>query len=99
MAVMSSVPPELRGQANAVSVFLMHLLGDFPSPYLIGLVNQFIGMKWGIVILVSWLYVGAIAWGLAWMIAVRDRQKRPRRMEFTKGEKEVEEQKLIEEVV
>ena len=36
MAVMNSVPTELRGQANAVTVFFMHFLGDFPSPYIIG---------------------------------------------------------------
>ena len=36
MAIMTCVPQRLRGLANAVSIFTMHALGDFPSPFLIG---------------------------------------------------------------
>jgi hypothetical protein len=71
MAVMNSVSADLRAQANAVSVFFMHLLGDFPSPYLVGVVNQRVGRQWGVLILVVWLFAGAVAWGLAWQLAVR----------------------------
>lgn len=75
---MSSVPAHLRGQANAVSVFLMHLLGDFPSPYLVGVVSHFVGAKWGMVILASWLFIGSLAWVAAWSKAVHFMQKHAR---------------------
>lgn len=70
MAVMSSVSSDLRAQANAISVFLMHLLGDFPSPYLVGVVSQWVGREWGLLALVLWLFVGVAAWGVAWLLAV-----------------------------
>ena len=70
MAIMSSVPADLRGQANAMAVFLMHLFGDFPSPYLVGVVSQFVAMRWGFMILMSWLFFGAAAWAAAWVISV-----------------------------
>jgi len=70
MAVMSSVSADLRAQANAISVFLMHLLGDFPSPYLVGVASQWVGREWGLFMLVLWLFVGVVALGLAWLLAV-----------------------------
>ena len=94
VAVMSSVPSSLRGQANALAVFFMHLFGDFPSPYIVGLVNQFVGTKWGMMMLVSWLFVGAVAWTLAWVMAVTARQRGKRQTE-EKGGREEEEEKLV----
>lgn len=45
LGIMNSVPLELRGQANALCYFIIHLLGDFPSPYLYGIVESQIGMR------------------------------------------------------
>lgn len=67
---MSSVPTELRGQANAISVFFMHLLGDFPSPFLIGVFNEELGMEIGMMVTFIWLYLGAVAWYLAYNTGV-----------------------------
>ena len=75
MAVMSSVDTDLRAQANAVSVFVMHLFGDFPSPYVIGVVNQYVGEKWGILMLTCWLVWAVIAWGVGWFLAVKAAQR------------------------
>lgn len=42
-AILSVVPPELRPYAVSYSVFLIHLLGDFPSPTLAGIASD----AWG----------------------------------------------------
>ena len=70
LAIMSSVPNEFRGQANGMSVFIMHLLGDFPSPYLIGVFAQYLGFYVAYIILAAWLFFGSYAWYLAWQCAV-----------------------------
>lgn len=71
LALLSCVRPELRGQALAVQAFLYHLLGDFPSPYAIGWINQELGMYWGYLILEAWLFLAALAWGFSWYTASR----------------------------
>ncbi len=38
--LVSVVPPEIRATALALSIFAMHLLGDVPSPILIGVVSE-----------------------------------------------------------
>jgi len=71
LALLSCVRPELRGQAMAVQTFFYHLLGDFPSPYLVGWINQGLGMYWGYLITEAWLFLAALAWGVAWHRASR----------------------------
>lgn len=71
VALLSCVRPELRGQAMAVQTLLYHLLGDFPSPYVIGWINQQWGMYWGYLVTESWLFLAALAWGLSWCTASR----------------------------
>lgn len=70
MALMNSVPDDLRGQANAVCVFFMHLLGDFPSPYVIGWFFELYGYYSGIVLIYGWLLWAVLTWGIAWNISV-----------------------------
>ena len=67
LAVLSSVRPELRGQSMAVQTFIYHLLGDFPSPYVVGWINESWGMYWGYLITEGWLFLAAIAWSVAWL--------------------------------
>ena len=43
LAVMTCVTPDLRGQANAIAIFVMHVLGDFPSPLIIGVFHDALG--------------------------------------------------------
>ena len=68
---MSSVDEELRPQAVAVSIFSMHLMGDFPSPFLIGVVNSEAGMYWGTIMTMAWMGFAIIFWAIAFNISVR----------------------------
>ena len=45
VAIMSCVQKYLRGQANAVCVFFMHMLGDMPSPFVIGVMKDAVGLE------------------------------------------------------
>lgn len=49
IAIMYSVPPLLKSQAMAVSTGLSHLLGDFPSPFVIGALIDSIGYQMAII--------------------------------------------------
>lgn len=49
IAIMYSVPPLLKAQAMAVSTGLSHLLGDFPSPFVIGALIDSIGYQMAII--------------------------------------------------
>lgn len=67
---MTCVDVPLRSQANALSVLFTHLLGDFPSPFLIGLMNDTVGEAVAMLVLVGWLAWGWVFWYLAWHFAV-----------------------------
>ena len=70
IAIMSCVPNHLRGQANALSVFVMHALGDFPSPALIGAWFQIFGDYVGMILAVGWLVFAVIFWTIGWNMSV-----------------------------
>ena len=67
---MNSVSEDMRGQANAVAVFFMHLFGDFPSPYVIAWIFDLSGKYAGVVFTYAWLIWCVIFWGIAWNISV-----------------------------
>ena len=67
---MSCVSEELRPQAVAISIFFMHLFGDFPSPFLIGAINESAGMYWGTIITVGWLVFCIFFWLVSFNFAV-----------------------------
>lgn len=71
MALMNSVPDDLRGQANAVAIFFMHLLGDFPSPYVVGWIFELYSYESGAFFTYSWLLWSVVFWGIAWNISVK----------------------------
>jgi Organic Anion Transporter Polypeptide (OATP) family len=73
MAIMNCVPTRLRGQANAISVFFMHALGDFPSPAIIGVWFDTIGQLMGMVLTTGWLLIAVVFWTIAWNISVIDK--------------------------
>ena len=70
VALMTSVDVKLRSQANAVSVLFMHLLGDFPSPFLIGFMNDTVGVQPAMLVLVGWLVWCWLFWFFAWHCSV-----------------------------
>lgn len=45
-AMTNVLPPDMRGRGFAVSLLVMHMLGDALSPTLIGLVSDFVGLRW-----------------------------------------------------
>lgn len=65
MALMSSCDEHLRGMVNACSNFILHLLGDVPSPYVIGVFVQYIGYFFAIMFLSCWLVWASFFWWLA----------------------------------
>jgi hypothetical protein len=70
IALMSCVPNQLRGQANAIAIFFMHLFGDFPSPFFIGYIISF-DLFWGVMVTILWLFWAVFFWSLAWNVSVR----------------------------
>lgn len=68
-AVMHSVSPALRANAMAFSIFAIHLLGDWKSPQLIGIISVrsgegAAGLQRGMYLLPVALALSVIVWGL-----------------------------------
>jgi MFS family permease len=66
-AILSSVPPGLRANAMALSIFSIHLLGDLVSPPLIGRISDAhhggaAGLELGMYLLPVALALSALAW-------------------------------------
>jgi MFS family permease len=62
LAVLRSVPTELRASAMAWSIFAMHLLGDLWSPLLIGAVADHAPMAWAMLICPAGFALAALLW-------------------------------------
>ena len=67
--IVESVPVMLRASAMALSIFVIHLFGDFWSPLIVGKLSDYpgVGLQRAVLILPVALAVAAIFWGwLAW---------------------------------
>jgi predicted MFS family arabinose efflux permease len=62
--VVSVAGPGRRALAMALNIVIIHLVGDVPSPFLIGLVADLWGLTWGVT-----LTLGALAAGSALILA------------------------------
>lgn len=62
VAVLRSVPAELRASAMALSIFASHLFGDLWSPPLIGLVADHASMAWGMLMCPAAFGLAAFVW-------------------------------------
>ena len=71
IAIMYSVPTALKGQAMAVSTGLSHLIGDFPSPFVIGALIDATGYRSAMLITSALLVLPAGLWGTAAYVAKR----------------------------
>ena len=58
--IVSVVGPNLRAQAVALSIIVVHLVGDAPSTFLIGWVADHFGITWGVALTLVPLALGAI---------------------------------------
>jgi MFS family permease len=59
-ALVACLPTELRHFGMSYQIFFLHLLGDFPSPFLFGVVADASSMKWAMVGLWSMLFLGIL---------------------------------------
>ena len=57
--VVSVAGPQLRARAVALNIVVIHLVGDVPSPFLIGWMSDLWGLKWGVSITLAALGAGA----------------------------------------
>jgi MFS family permease len=73
--ILETAPAQLRASAMAASIFMIHLLGDLPSPKLVGMIaDQQHSLARGVLILPAALIPAAVLWlGLA----LRMRREKP----------------------
>jgi MFS family permease len=58
--VVSVAGPQRRAQAVALNIVVIHLVGDVPSPFLIGWVGDLWQLKWGVSMTLVALLAGAV---------------------------------------
>ena len=80
IAILNSVPEAARGQAMGLSVTISHILGDIPSPFVIGLLktcwsDKKVGNFWTMIIANIALALAAGVWVLAFKIAAHEGKK------------------------
>ena len=71
VALMWSVPPANRATAMALSVIIIHLIGDVPSPIVIGEIDRTASPQTTFLLTSSWLFWAIFCWGAAWLLARR----------------------------
>lgn len=59
-AIVNSVSGRVRATALAGQLFLIHLLGDVPSPRIIGFVSDRSNLRWGLGVTVAALVLSAL---------------------------------------
>jgi MFS family permease len=64
-AIINSVAPGERATALGLSVFVMHFIGDIPSPPLIGMISDATSLQRGILIVPAAVALAGIIWGFA----------------------------------
>jgi MFS family permease len=57
--IVSVAGPARRARAVALNIVIIHIVGDVPSPFLIGWVADLWGLKWGVSITLIALVIGA----------------------------------------
>jgi len=59
-AIVNSVGPGVRASAIAIELFMIHAIGDAPSPYLIGLVSDHSNLRIGLTMTLVTMLVAAV---------------------------------------
>ncbi|HOO56886.1 MAG TPA: MFS transporter [bacterium] len=78
--LMSVVEPRLRATMNAFHILLIHVLGDGPSPLIIGALSDRFSLKFAFMILPIFLVVAAIGFGIAGYYVPGDLKRLEQRM-------------------
>lgn len=71
-AIVDAVPAVMRASAMAASIFMIHILGDVPSPYLIGALAERAGLDRGVLLVPAAVLVAGVWWCYA---AIRPRRQ------------------------
>ncbi|HEU4643064.1 MAG TPA: MFS transporter [Gemmatimonadaceae bacterium] len=61
-AIVSEVPAAMRASAMALSIFVIHVLGDVPSPWLIGKISDASSLGRAVLLIPAAVLVGALVW-------------------------------------
>jgi MFS family permease len=72
-ATVNIVSPEIRATAMAAQVFVIHLLGDVPSPPLIGAISDRSSLAQGVLVVPAAVLVSGAVWIQAARVAARRR--------------------------
>ena len=65
--IVNSVPAAMRARAVAMSILMIHLLGDAISPTIIGVISDQTGnLMNGLLLVPVLMLVGAAVWGIGW---------------------------------
>lgn len=68
--ILSIVPLHQRSFAMSINIFAVHLLGDFPSPILVGVVSDVTGSRRaGMLFLIGWLVFAVLFFFISWVLA------------------------------
>ncbi|HEV8376099.1 MAG TPA: MFS transporter [Candidatus Polarisedimenticolia bacterium] len=73
--IVSVSAPHLRATAVAANIVIIHILGDAPSPYLIGAVSDLSSLQGGILLAVVAMLISGVLllWGSRWLPGDLDR--------------------------
>jgi MFS family permease len=63
--IVNVVAPGIRATAVAVSIFMIHVLGDVPSPFLVGWISDRRSLELAVLILPAAALVGGMVWSYA----------------------------------
>jgi MFS transporter, Spinster family, sphingosine-1-phosphate transporter len=72
-AILNMVSPTQRASANALGMLSIHLLGDVPSPLLIGMLSDHSSLLQAVKLVPAMVTVAAVVWFLAALVAQRER--------------------------
>ena len=61
-AIVDAVPAAMRASAMAASIFTIHILGDVPSPYLIGAMAERTGLGRAVLLVPAAVLVAGLWW-------------------------------------
>jgi hypothetical protein len=62
VVLVSVVPVAIRATAMAVSIFVIHLLGDAAAPFVIGAVSDRVGLSHAVLIMPAFVALSAAIW-------------------------------------
>jgi hypothetical protein len=73
-AIVNVVSPHMRATAVALSIFVIHLLGDVPSPSVVGMISDARSLGTAVLIIPVAVFVGGMIWTVAaWRISRTER--------------------------